>query len=287
MTSLGFGLDFLPPYGMNLFDYFQKSIREIEKHFSTLWICDHFQFQQLPWYEGWTALTYLAGRYPEFNYGNLVLCAGYRNPAMLGKMASTLQSLTNGHFILGLGAGWHEEEYLSYGYGFPPKGERVARLEESVKVIRKLWNDLPANYSGKYYHLANAFCVPKAKNEIPILIAGGGQRMLRITARLADAWNGIAPAENFRVRRDYLEKECAKIKRDFGEIKLTCVLPVNFDQNALESIEKVGPPLPNVDQTIVEIQKLIDLGVSHIQVRFQDVGSFETFCDKVAPAFGH
>jgi alkanesulfonate monooxygenase SsuD/methylene tetrahydromethanopterin reductase-like flavin-dependent oxidoreductase (luciferase family) len=286
MTSIDFGLEFLPPFGMDLFEYFQTSISEVEKHFSTLWICDHFQFQQLPWYEGWTALTYLAGKYNQFNYGNLVMCTGYRNPAMLGKMASTLQALTKGHFILGLGAGWHEEEYLSYGYGFPSPGERVGRLEESVELIRKLWEEVPANYSRKYYRLVNSFCLPKA-DKIPILIAGGGERILRITARLADAWNGIGPSENFRTRRDYLEKQCTKIGREFSEIRMTCLLPMNFVQDRTESVDIRGAIGSQPDQAINEIQKLIDLGVSHIQARFQDAESFEIFCKKVAPAFGH
>jgi alkanesulfonate monooxygenase SsuD/methylene tetrahydromethanopterin reductase-like flavin-dependent oxidoreductase (luciferase family) len=283
LSNLDFGLEFLPPFGAKLFEYFQTSMTEIEEHFSTLWICDHFQFKESPWYEGWTALSYIAGRFPNFKYGNLVLSAGYRNPAMLGKMAATLQDLTNGNFVLGLGAGWHEEEYLSYGYSFPSAKERVDRLEEAVKLIKDLWSKSPSSYSGKYYRTEDAYCVPKPKTRIPILIAGEGERILKITAREADAWNGVGPVTRYEAILRRLWHNCDLIGRKQSEIALTCLLPLDF---------RMSPPgdpnrseISTPEDAVNEIQRLTDLKVSHVQTRFQDVETFKLFCKNVAPSF--
>src|SRR5579859_1833146 len=117
---MDFGLELQPPRS-EWFEYNVKNLDSLQKYFSTLWICDHFQFAgEMPWFEGWTSLTYLAAKFPQFKFGNLVLSASYRNPAMLAKMATTFQYLSGGRLILGIGAGWQKEEYEAYGFDFPP-----------------------------------------------------------------------------------------------------------------------------------------------------------------------
>lgn len=102
--------------------------------FSTIWISDHLQQFQEPWPEGWTRLTYLAAAEPRFRYGHLVLSQSYRNPGLLGAMAATLQGLSGGRFILGLGAGWLEEEYRAFNFEYPSGGIRVAQLAEAIEL---------------------------------------------------------------------------------------------------------------------------------------------------------
>ena len=110
---------------------------------------DHFQFEERDVLEGWTALTYEAALHPELQFGNAVLCQSFRNPAHLAKMGATLQFMTGGRFILGLGAGWHEEEYKSYNYPFPPAGVRVDQLDEYVQIIKAMWTEQHATFEGK------------------------------------------------------------------------------------------------------------------------------------------
>src|SRR6478752_2957767 len=114
--------------------------------FTTVWMSDHLQQDGEPFPEGWTRLAYLAGAIPRFRYGHLVLSQSYRNPALLAAMASTLQRLSGGRFILGMGAGWLEEEYRAYGFDYPSGGTRVAQLAESIEVIRAMWTGAPATY---------------------------------------------------------------------------------------------------------------------------------------------
>src|SRR5438477_13015772 len=131
--------------------------------------------------EGWTLLTYLAGAFPRFRYGHLVLAQSYRNPALLAKMAATLQHLSDGRFILGLGAGWHEEEYRSYGYPYPSGGTRVAQLAEAIELIRAMWTDSPASYRGVHYQIESAYCEPRPDPPIPILVGTNGPKALAVT----------------------------------------------------------------------------------------------------------
>ena len=112
---------------------YRRWVAAISPEFTTLWVSDHFQFGDTPILEGWTRLTYLAALFPHLKVGHLVLGQGYRNPALLAKMGATLQYLTGGRFILGIGAGWHEEEYRAYGYGYPSPGTRVAQLGEASR----------------------------------------------------------------------------------------------------------------------------------------------------------
>ena len=115
----------------------KRGLELVSGHFDSVWFVDHLQFDDNDLMETWTALTYFSALYPQFKYGNAVLCQSFRNPALLAKMAATFQYMSGGRFILGMGAGWKEDEYLAYGYDFPPAGQRVEELEEYMRVIRR------------------------------------------------------------------------------------------------------------------------------------------------------
>jgi alkanesulfonate monooxygenase SsuD/methylene tetrahydromethanopterin reductase-like flavin-dependent oxidoreductase (luciferase family) len=130
-------------------------------HFDSAWVVDHLQYGDMDVLESFTTLTYFAARHPQLQFGHNVVCQSFRNPALVAKMGATLQLLTNGRFRLGLGAGWHEEEYRAYGYDFPSDGVRVAQLEEAVQIIKAMWTQEQTTFAGRYYHVNAARCQPK------------------------------------------------------------------------------------------------------------------------------
>ena len=133
----------------------------IDGHFDSVWFTDHLQYDASPVLEGWTTLTYLMGFYPHLTFGHTVLSQSFRNPALLAKMSATLHYLSRGRFILGIGTGWKKDEYLAYGYDFPPPKERIEQLEEVLQIIKALWREEPMTFHGKHYHVVNAYCEPK------------------------------------------------------------------------------------------------------------------------------
>src|SRR5258708_18019003 len=190
MTRIQFGLVLPtePPWEMAreaFLTAMRNNLEVVSGHFDTVWFADHLQFGNSSVLEGWTALTYLAAQHPQFSFGHAVLCQSFRNPALLAKMATTLQYMSGGRFILGLGAGWHEEEYRAYGYDFPSGGTRVQQLEETLQVIKALWRDEEATVQGKYYRVIKAHCEPKPHPLPPIMIGGSLPRMFRLISRHA------------------------------------------------------------------------------------------------------
>jgi alkanesulfonate monooxygenase SsuD/methylene tetrahydromethanopterin reductase-like flavin-dependent oxidoreductase (luciferase family) len=261
--------------------------------FSTIWISDHLQQDREPWPEGWTRLTYLAAAEPRFRYGHLVLSQSYRNPGLLGAMAATLQELSGGRFILGLGAGWLEEEYRAFNFAYPNGGTRVAQLAEAIELIRALWTESPATYHGEWYHLEQATC-ERPNPAIPILVGTNGPKALKVAARLADWWNWDGPWEKvYRQPYELLRSACEEIGRPFDEITLTASLsismpadPSTFEPNYEHAFYpgqlfwNVGPTPADV---IHEIEQLVDAGVSHFPLGFDDLYGLRRFIDEVVP----
>jgi alkanesulfonate monooxygenase SsuD/methylene tetrahydromethanopterin reductase-like flavin-dependent oxidoreductase (luciferase family) len=262
--------------------------------FSTVWISDHLQFGDDEILEGWTLLAYLAAAFPRFRYGHLVLGQSYRNPALLAKMAATLQLLTGGRFILGLGAGWHEEEYRSYGYDYPSGGTRVAQLAEAIEVIRAMWTQSPATYHGTWYQVEAAYCEPRPDPPIPIMVGTNGPKALAVTARLADMWNWDGPWETvYQKPYETLRQHCETIGRPFEEIALTAGIDVSMpdDPSAFvptyehrfypgSTFYRLGPTPADV---IRNIERLVDVGVSHFQVYLDDMTTYRHFIEEVVP----
>jgi alkanesulfonate monooxygenase SsuD/methylene tetrahydromethanopterin reductase-like flavin-dependent oxidoreductase (luciferase family) len=291
-----FGLAGFPsrPDGVDRMSHYETVLGSLPDAFSTVWISDHFQFDGRPTAEGWTLLTYLAASFPRFRFGHLVLGQSYRNPALLAKMAATLQELTSGRYILGLGAGWHEEEYRAYGYEYPRGGIRVQQLAEAIEVIRALWTQSPATYHGTWYRIDDAYC-EHPDPPIPIIVGTNGPRCLGVVARLADLWNWDGPWETvYRVPYETLRSHCEEIGRPFDEIGLTCSVPISlpddpgtFEQSYSHSFypDQEFPVLgPTPADVIREIECLVDVGVSHFQVDVPDMTTLRRFVDEVVPA---
>src|SRR5713226_7471086 len=158
----------------------QKFLDLIRAKFQSAWLEDHFQWigpnGSGDTLEGWTHLCYLLPHFPELRFGTLVLGQSYRSPALLAKMASTLQYLSGGRFILAIGAGWKEDEYRAYGYPYPSPGVRTRQLDEYTQIIKLMLSQSPASFEGKYYSIKDAHNDPLPNPPIPLMIGGGGER---------------------------------------------------------------------------------------------------------------
>lgn len=284
------------PDGVDRMSHYRTVLEMAPPEFSTVWISDHLQFGHQATIEGWTLLTFLAAAFPRFRYGHLVLSQSYRNPALLAKMAASLQELTGGRFILGLGAGWHEEEYRAYGFDYPSGGVRVAQLAEAIEVIRAVWTQSPATYHGTYYHIDGLICEPMPDPPIPIMIGTEGPKALAVTARLADMWNWDGPWEAvYRKPFETLRSHCESIGRPFEEIVLTAGIEVSLpdDRTTFEPTylhpfygDKIvfHPFGPTPADVIREVERLVDVGVSHFQISFNDMRTYGRFIDEVLPS---
>lgn len=228
-VDFGIRLPSFPPDGDNdVHAFYDRTLNALSEHFTTVWVADHLQFGSSCFFEGWTRIAYLAPQYPRFKFGHLVLCQSFRNPALLAKMGATLQYLTGGRFILGLGAGWWKEEYDAYGFDFATHGARVEQLAETIEIIRAMWTQSPATYHGKHYHIDNAYCEPRPEPLPPIHVGTNGKRALGVAARLADGWNwDYAPAV-YEPPLRILKEQCEEIGRNPGEIVLTAAGGAHF-----------------------------------------------------------
>ncbi len=227
-------------------EHLGELVERAEAHgFDSFWVMDHFHQirgvgdPQEPILEGWTTIAVLAGLTSRIRLGTLVTGTPYRYPAVLAKSAASLDVLSGGRLIMGVGAAWNEGEAQAYGISFPPTKERMERLEEAVQVILKMWTEEPANFDGKYYQLKGAYCNPKPlqKPHPPILIGGGGERQtLRIVAKYGDACNVFGSPETVRKKLAVLRKHCENVGRDYDSIlktKLGHVI-IEDDKEALE-----------------------------------------------------
>ena len=266
-----------------------QCIETLSDGFTSLWAEDHLQWETTDVFESLTSLCYFAGAYPRFQLGTLVLSQSYRNPALLAKMMSSLQSLTGQRVILGLGAGWKEDEYISYNYPFLSAKARVEQLEEAIQIIRAMWTTQPATFEGKYYAIHDAYCSPQPTPAIPILIGGGGeQRTLAVVARYADWWNfNSCPLAEYRHKLDVLKQHCERIGRDPGDITLTYLGTVSTSEDPSKVQHNPTKHLiaGNASEVIQELQSFAELGVKHFIFRFLDLESLEHFVNDVAPQF--
>ncbi|GER86177.1 LLM class F420-dependent oxidoreductase [Dictyobacter vulcani] len=270
-------------------DFNRHCIEELKAGFTTLWLEDHLQVGATDELECLTTLSYLAAQYPQFKIGSLVLSQSYRNPALLAKMAANLQILTGGRLILGIGAGWKEDEYKAYNYPFPAVKTRMEELEDAIHVLRALWTKQPATYTGHHYQVQDAYCIPQPDPAIPLLIGGGGeQRTLAIVARYADWWNfNSCTVEAYGRKLDILRQHCEKAGRNFSDIKLSYLSTIsvaNDSARVKRNPDKhfiAGTP----DEIIQELEQFRAIGVSHFMFRILDVESLRLFVARVIPHF--
>lgn len=199
-----------------------------------IWYADHFMPNAAdnsgPTNESWTFVSALAAKIPRLRIGHLVCGNTYRHPAVLAKMAAGVDHLSGGRFILGLGAGWQENEHRAYGIPLYEIGERLERLDEACHVVRGLLREERTSFAGKYYQLEEAPLNPKPlQPRLPIMIGGGGEKVtLRITARHADEWNVWGTPDVLQQKMEILDRHCADLGRDPREIQRSAVALVDF-----------------------------------------------------------
>ena len=178
-----------------------------------------------PWPEARTTLSAIAAVTPRIRLGTLVVGNTYRHPAVLAKMAATIDHISNGRMVFGLGAGWQENEHRKYGIDFFDVRGRLARLEEACKVIKQLFQNESSTFEGDFYQLAEAPLEPKpVQNPLPLLIGGGGEKVtLRITAQYADEWNVWGTVATLKHRIRVLDEHCERLGRDPKTLRRTAV----------------------------------------------------------------
>jgi alkanesulfonate monooxygenase len=227
--------------------------------------------------EAYTALGYLAACTSRVELLAWVTAVTYREPGLLAKAVSTLDVLSDGRALLGIGAAWNEEEARGLGLTFPPTAERFERLEETLQICLQMWSDSDAAFQGKHYTLERTLNSPQPLRQPhpPILIGGSGERKtLRLVAQYAQACNLFA-APDLERKLDVLREHCVTVGRDYDDIEKTVMMPLN-----------VGPNGRDVDLLLDELRRLADLGVTLVQGQVGDVASItplEIFGERVIP----
>jgi alkanesulfonate monooxygenase SsuD/methylene tetrahydromethanopterin reductase-like flavin-dependent oxidoreductase (luciferase family) len=276
----------------------ERLLAAATEHDLSCWVIDHFQFDTQPVLECDAFLAYHAGKAPGLRWGNLVLGQGYRNPALTAKIAASLQFLTGGRYILGIGAGWKEDEYRAYGYPFPSARERIGQLEDAVRICKLLWTGGPVSYEGEHYRIENAYCIPAPEPPPTLMIGGAGeQRTLRVVAQYADWWNAdyYSPAEYAR-KLAVLHDHCRAVGRDPSAVVPTCYMGISVSNDSAKLIHQppvVSRPDMHVisgapDEVTSQIEAFAAIGVRHMQLNFLDypnTDGLDLFLSAVLPRF--
>ena len=299
-------------------DSIESAIHTMESGgWDSIWFPDHFippaawkGGEDQPIFESWSLLAAVAGMTEKLRMGHMVNGNTYRNPALVAKMATTIDQISRGRFILSHGAAWFQREHDAYGWEFPSLKERSDRFEESCKLIRLLLNsEEPVNFEGEYYSLENAPLSPKSfqNPHIPIMIGGlGEKRTLRTLARYGDMWNldgfAVGKEENVRYggmslelfnrKVDILHQHCEKAGRDPSEISLTISMPTKLSTDKSETdafIKQVGPGTVagTADYIVSRVGEFMEAGVDEIMFspRPSDSESLQALDEEVLSAF--
>lgn len=303
--KIGFGIHIAPQMG---FDY--QAVESITLNaerlgYNLVTLGDHLfldeKSEERNCMETWTLLSALAVRTSRIGLGPLVTCNSFRHPSVLAKIAATVDLISKGRLVFGIGAGWKEIEYDAYGIRFPPISERMDQLEEAIQIIRKLWTEPRATFKGKHYQITNAPCAPKPiqKPYPPLLIGGTGEkRILRMVAKYANMSN-FPWQEGSKVDRllGILRKHCEAVGRDYNSIEKTflalCFIFEDEDEIevriaeiakrrgiSLEQQKKelssepgvfYGPP----EDVRERCQSFINKGITQFQIRFPEEKEFQ------------
>jgi F420-dependent oxidoreductase-like protein len=224
----------------------QIAVTAEESGFDSVWVMDHFyQIQNVgprtdPMFEAYTTLGAIAARTRRAGLGAMVTGVTYRNPALLAKIVTTLDVISSGRAILGIGAAWNDDEHAGYGFDFPPVPERMGRLEEALQICRAMFTEEVPSFVGRYYKIAGALNRPRPiRGNIPILIGGGGeQKTLRLVAKYADACNLFGDVATVRHKLEVLDRHCEAVGRDPGEIQKTRLGGLLIAETAAEAEQK-------------------------------------------------
>jgi F420-dependent oxidoreductase-like protein len=305
--SIKFGVT-LPQFGASWSEAREMALLADEVGFDSLWLADHFfgvgADDPL---EAWTELTAVAAITRRIELGVLVLCNSYRPPALLAKMAVTLDQISGGRLILGYGAGWFVQEYEAYGYEFPDVRTRLAQLEEGLEVLKRMWTEEAPSFSGRHYRLAGARCLPRPTRQPhpPILIGGAGERvLLRLVARYADIWNNLGAFHREMPHKlGVLRRHCERLGRPLEQIEISqqtvgaIALSRDDARRQTEAVmQEVGfltgapelCPTGTPDEIVARLKQSIAMGITTFIVSFGRHAGAETlrlFAREVLPAF--
>jgi alkanesulfonate monooxygenase SsuD/methylene tetrahydromethanopterin reductase-like flavin-dependent oxidoreductase (luciferase family) len=267
----------------------------------SIWIEDHLLADEGDWhapkFEGWAVLAAIAALTSRVRLGHLVVANTFRNPGLTAKLATTLDHLSNGRAVLGLGGGWFAREHEAFGIDFGTGvGERLDRLAEATFLIRKLLDGETVTHDGRFYSFREAVCAPRPiQQRLPILIGGSGPRKtLRIVAEHADIWNVLDDPAGLPESVEILRQHCAAVGRDIADIAITvnqvCVIRddprvalkvdaeiarthgLEANRSGFGSLNAWGPP----DAIAASMQPFVDLGVSGILWVFRSPFDLET-----------
>ncbi|GAB3570460.1 LLM class F420-dependent oxidoreductase [Spelaeicoccus albus] len=216
------------------------------EEWTSAWVFDHFHTVPVPTteatHEAYSLLAGVAASTQRIRLGQMCTCVSYRNPAYLAKTAATIDVISGGRMEMGLGAGWYENEWRAYGYGFPRAGERLARLDEGAQILRQMWVTGESTFSGKHFRTSGAKCAPQPLQHggIPLWIAGGGEkRTLQIAAMHADYSNFDGPLDVFVRKSGILDEHCRDLGRDPAEIGRSANFTVLIGEDEKDVQDKI------------------------------------------------
>ena len=279
--------------------------------FDSVWVCDHLYgvpMPNLPIFEAWSELAAVGALTSRVELGTLVTPVLFRNPAVFAKQIATIDHVSNGRTVVGLGSGWFAMEFESYGLPFPPVKDRLRALDETATALKRLWTEPSVTFEGRHVRLDNAMSEPKPVRRPPILIGGGGEKILMgIVARHADIWNNLAVNQGqLREKVDVLKRRCDREGRDFGEITVSqqCLVVIAATEgearDALGKAAKIygghmaGPGFEaqglwgTPAQVVERIERHRALGCTHFVIEFFGRDTREParlFAEQVLPAF--
>jgi F420-dependent oxidoreductase-like protein len=276
-------IDFLPGDAAQLAPALLSTATAAEEIGATMFtLADHFfQMESVgraedPFLEGYTSLGYLAGRTTNITLALLVTGVTYRHPGLLAKTVTTLDVLSQGRSMFGIGAAWYEREHLALGVPYPPLRDRFEMLEETLQICQQMWSDNDGPYDGKHYQLAETICEPQPIRRPPVLIGGGGEKKtLRLVAQYADVWNSTDSEIDVLTHKiDVLTRHCDTVGRDVAEIRKT----VGFFED----------PFENLDGFLRKLERFSELGVDMINTgpmpgTPDPAGFVKRFGDEVMP----
>jgi F420-dependent oxidoreductase-like protein len=280
-----------------------------ELGYDSLWWYDHFHNVPVPAHEAvfecWTTVAAISQRTSRIRLGQMVGCNGYRNPALLAKITSTVDVISGGRLDWGIGAGWYEHEFKGYGYEFPPPKDRIGMLREAVEIVKAMWSEPDVSYSGTYFQLDGAQCDPKPLQQPhpPVLIGGGGEQLtLRVVARHADASNFGGKPHEWAHKAEVLKGHCSSVGRDYDEIQKTWSPEVFVRETEAEVTEAgsrsfwgepvdswtAGNLVGTPEQVAEKIQAYVDLGCTGFYPwcsDYPDTTTLRLVAEQVIPGF--
>jgi F420-dependent oxidoreductase-like protein len=295
------------------FETMSRCAVEAEKAgFDAIWVFDHFHTVPTPQleatFECWTSMAALARDTSTIRLGQMVTCNGYRPPSLLAKMASCVDVMSHGRLILGIGAGWYQDEYEAYGYEYPETPERLRMLREALQVVKAMWTQEKAQFDGRYYQIRGAINEPKPvqKPHPPIWIGGAGEKVtLKLVAQYGDACNFNADVATVRHKLDVLREHCETVGRDYDSVLKTIEFYTilgdqrEVDRVVTDTARRTGqeeafirswyPWFGDAEHIAQAIREYVEAGIEYVIVNVPNAfegGVITRFAQEVFPRLG-